>query len=899
MFKAAEIFEIERSSLNSNCRFSSAVASRLSVLIFLLAATFATTSCGTTAQAAGSQNQSQLKIAGSLPSATVNEAYNAVLAVGGGGSPYQFTANGVLPPGVTLNPVTGSFVGKPTTAGIYAFEVVVTDLPRTDRGTQMFTLNVGKGASNGGGGGNTGNVTVSVSPLSATLSSSQKQQFTATVSGTSNTAVTWSATAGSVDSTGLFTAPSVTSQTSVAVTATSNADSTKSASAAVIVNPPNQQSLQITTGTLPAGQQGSTYNEAFTATGGTTPYSWSISAGTPPPGLSMSASGDFSGSPSSSGTYSFAVTVTDAGSKTVSGNFSVSITAGTGYDGPAQLPLVTVASSVADTPAPGSVIAVNANGNLQAVLNSVQCGNTITLQAGATYTGIFQFPAKNCDDSHWIIVRTSASDSSLPAEGQRLTPCYAGVASLTGRPQYSCNNPQNVLAKLVNPGGGNGPIVFQAGANHYRLLGLELTRTAGVKGAPTLVSVDHGFTGSYFVLDRSWLHGTTQDDTEDGFEMAGTSNVAVVDSYFSDFHCTSSTGACTDSHSIHGGTGTSQDSAFEIRDNFLEASGEAIMFGGGGASTTPTDITIHYNHFFKPWQWMPGNTPFQGGASGKPFVVKNHLELKNAVRVLAEGNLMEDVWGGFSQTGFAILLTPKNQHTQGGDNICPICQVTDVTIRYTHIAHGGGGIVMATVVSGNGEGGAPAKAGMRFSIHDVVMDDISRNYTGGLGRLFLIANGWPQNPVNTITINHITGIPDSEGGIIIAGNKSANPPMYGFVFTNNIVITGKYPVWNEGGGETSCAFSDVPLTSINTCFTTYTFNNNALVAAPSHYKPSMWPQISMFMESPDNVDFVQYNNGNGGNYELLPSSPYKGKGTDGKDLGADIVGLNEMLANVE
>jgi hypothetical protein len=151
--------------------------------------------------------------------------------------------------------------------------------------------------------------------------------------------------------------------------------------------------------------------------------------------------------------------------------------AASGYDGPAQLPMATVASSMAETPAPGSVISVNAGDDLQGVLNSAQCGSTIQLQAGATFTGIFRFPALNCDNKHWIIVRTSSHDSALPAEWQRITPCYAGVASLPGRPLYSCHNPQNVLAKLV--AGPVGPVIFQNGANHYRLIGLELTGRQG------------------------------------------------------------------------------------------------------------------------------------------------------------------------------------------------------------------------------------------------------------------------------------------------------------------------------------------------------------------------------------------------------------------------------------
>jgi hypothetical protein len=51
--------------------------------------------------------------------------------------------------------------------------------------------------------------------------------------------------------------------------------------------------------------------------------------------------------------------------------------------------------------------------------------------------------------------------------------------------------------------------------------------------------------------------------------------------------------------------------------------------------------------------------------------------------------------------------------------------------------------------------------------------------------------------------------------------------------------------------------------------------------------------------NPVNAGFVEYHDGNGGNYELVPTSPYKNLGSDGRDLGADIVGLNAVLAGVE
>ena len=191
---------------------------------------------------------------------------------------------------MSLNQLTGTISGKPLTTGTYAFGVRVTDWPRHDEGEQQFTISV---ISTGGGGGGGGSgVKVIVSPTSATLISKQTLQFTATVSGTSNTGVTWSATAGSFGNNGLYTAPTVTAQTSAVITATSDADSTKSASATVTINPVNIQALKITTSGLPQGQQGDSYNEAFSASGGTSPYTWSVSGGTLPSGISLSSSGD-------------------------------------------------------------------------------------------------------------------------------------------------------------------------------------------------------------------------------------------------------------------------------------------------------------------------------------------------------------------------------------------------------------------------------------------------------------------------------------------------------------------------------------------------------------------------------------------------------------------------------
>ena len=84
-------------------------------------------------------------------------------------------------------------------------------------------------------------ISVTVSPTSATLTSGSKQQFAARVVSTTNTAVTWSASLGTITTTGLYTAPSVTATATATVRARSVANPKKWASASVTINPASLQ----------------------------------------------------------------------------------------------------------------------------------------------------------------------------------------------------------------------------------------------------------------------------------------------------------------------------------------------------------------------------------------------------------------------------------------------------------------------------------------------------------------------------------------------------------------------------------------------------------------------------------------------------------------------------------
>jgi len=416
------------------------------------------------------------------------------------------------------------------------------------------------------------------------------------------------------------------------------------------------------------------------------------------------------------------------------------------FDGPAELPRLHVKSSLADTPVPGKVKMVHAGDNLEEALNQASCGDTLKLEAGAVFSGHFVLPEKHCDDAHWIILRTSAPDSALPPEGARLTPCYAGVASLPGRPAYPCPAARNVLAKIEYPKKGRGPIEFAPGANHYRFVGLEITRSASEDSVSNLITIEGKSAADHLVFDRDWIHGTAQSETTRGIGLGGSTEVAVVDSYFTDFHCIAKTGACTDAQAVAGGIGSSSMGPYKIENNFLEASGEVILFGGGFATVVPHDIEIRRNHMFRPMTWMRDSPGFVGSADGHPFIVKNIFELKNAERVLFEDNVLENCWGGFSQEGYAILLTPRNQEP----NRCPDCRVLDVTLRNSRISNVGAGFQIANAKS---DAGDYAKDGGRYSIHNILVENLDGQRFQGHGVMFEILSA--KVILHDLAIDHV------------------------------------------------------------------------------------------------------------------------------------------------
>jgi hypothetical protein len=90
-------------------------------------------------------------------------------------------------------------------------------------------------------------------------------------------------------------------------------------------SPPPPPPLSISTSSLPSGKVGAAYSATLAASGGTTPYTWSVSSGQVPGGLKLASSGTISGIPTTAGTSSFTVKVTDGSGVSATKSLSIAI----------------------------------------------------------------------------------------------------------------------------------------------------------------------------------------------------------------------------------------------------------------------------------------------------------------------------------------------------------------------------------------------------------------------------------------------------------------------------------------------------------------------------------------------------------------------------------------------
>jgi hypothetical protein len=386
--------------------------------------------------------------------------------------------------------------------------------------------------------------------------------------------------------------------------------------------------------------------------------------------------------------------------------------------------------------------------DLQAAINAANPGDTIRLQAGATFVGNFVLPAKGGSSTSFITIRTSAADAVLPGSTTRMTPAYAGQ-----------------LPKLRSPN--SAPALATAsGAHHYRIQFLEFL--ANYKGMGDIIQLGDGSSKQntlgevphHLVVDRVLIRGDETYGQKRGIAL-NSASTSVLNSYIADIKLVG-----IDSQAIAGWNGPGP---FTITNNYLEAAAENVLFGGADPkipNLVPSDITLRRNHFAKPLAWR-----------SKSWQVKNLLELKNAQRVQIDGNLFEHNWQA-AQSGYSIVLTPYNQ-----EGTAPWSVVQDVTFTNNIVREVAAGISIA-------RGSSDVKDVNNITVRNNLFDRISRATYGGSGYFMLIVGG------SDVTVDHNTIMNDG-GSVLVPDYR----PTYGFVFTNNVLIDRVYAI--KGGGASA------------------------------------------------------------------------------------------------
>jgi hypothetical protein len=249
----------------------------------------------------------------SLLNATTGSQYSPVLQVQGGTPPYSWTiSSGTLPSGLTLN--GGAIVGIPTTPGIFAFTVKVTDAAG-QTASEPFKLTV-----------------VAVLSITTTIlpTATATVPFTYTVQAIGGTPpYTWglqgSLPAGlSLDRTGIISGTPTTAGSSTFVLVLVDNGTLLQHTTATITLTVNS-SLAITTSALPPATTALLYRAPITATGGTPPYTWRVSFGALPTGLVLTSDGVLTGIPVATASANVTIQVTDSQAATASANYTIQV----------------------------------------------------------------------------------------------------------------------------------------------------------------------------------------------------------------------------------------------------------------------------------------------------------------------------------------------------------------------------------------------------------------------------------------------------------------------------------------------------------------------------------------------------------------------------------------------
>lgn len=266
--------------------------------------------------------------------------------------------------------------------------------------------------------------------------------------------------------------------------------------------------------------------------------------------------------------------------------FAESLVQALAYDRGIRVTAPKAASATHIQPTDSKTISVRHDEDLQAALDAAVAGDVIILEAGAAFTG--NFLLRNKERSNWITIRSSAEDTDLPLLDTRVNLSHV-----------------NLLPKIISPNS-EPALRTEAGAHHYRLIGLEFTIAPDVMSNSGIIRLgegneeDVGMLPHDVIIDRCYVHGQAMADVTRGIAL-NSARTEIINSRISDIH-----GLGFDTQAIGGWNGSGP---YTIINNYLEAAGENVMIGGADPKIpdlVPTDIEFRRNHCAKPLSWRDG-----------------------------------------------------------------------------------------------------------------------------------------------------------------------------------------------------------------------------------------------------------------------------------------------------
>jgi hypothetical protein len=439
----------------------------------------------------------------SLPQGTANQSYSTTLTATGGTGAYTWGLAGgspALPTGLTLNPSTGEISGVPTSTSSRTLTFTVTDQtpPTPQSATKTLPLIIGGAPPN--------LIITTNSPLPA---GTMTQPYSAALTSSGGTGIQiWDISSGSLpaglnlSSSGVISGIPTTTGTSsptFRVRDSGNPQDTATKPLSITINLPAAPT--ITTTSLPAGSFNVAYNQTVSVTGGVGSLVWGITSGSLPPGLDLNASnGNISGQPTSTGSFSFALRVTDQIPQSDQQNYTIAINASTppSITSPSSLQAGTV-----NQPYPNTQLA--ATGGTQPYSWSVNPAlpNGLTLNPSSGVISGTPLSGSNGNSLHEFTV----TDSTMPINQQgRKTLSLTIIANVTPVTITTTSLPngtvgQSYTAPELTASGGTSPYNWSRNNGSPLPQGLRLSASGAITGTPT----NAGTTSTTFKVQDSTI----------------------------------------------------------------------------------------------------------------------------------------------------------------------------------------------------------------------------------------------------------------------------------------------------------------------------------------------------------------------------------------------------------